>query len=170
MGLRCRPPRKKDNSWDEFDFFSVQLLAFAEQHDPGVMPTATELAAAGATGLSNAVSKHGGFPAVARRLGLIVRSTSEGAPEIWDVQRLGDQLRTFTATFYPNLAFGNHLPSETQLRRCGRNDLSYAVSKFGGYKRVQELLGFEPRPVGARPPSRHDPMTAIAALEGLGLD
>lgn len=151
MGLKFRKAPRRRNNWKNFDTFSRALLDFTREHDAGVMPTASELKAAGENPLCNAITFHGGFPAVARRLGLIVRNARrEGAPETWDESRLSNQLRTFTATFFPALALSNCLPSEAQLRKCGRNDLCYAISKFGGYKHVQEHLGFAPRPVGPR--------------------
>lgn len=152
MGLKSRKAPASRNTWSDKAYFSAALLAFADARDPGVMPTASELKAAGESQLANAVTTHGGYPAVARALGLLVRNArKEGAPELWDRERLADQLRTFTATFYPSLAVYNRMPSESQLRRCGRNDLCYAISKWGGYKRVQEELAFAPRLVGPRP-------------------
>lgn len=151
MGLEFRPPPGRRGKWKEFDYFSRALLDYVQQHDAGVMPTASELKAGGEYQLCTAVTYHGGFPEVARRLGLIVRNArKEGAPRTWDREKLSSQLRTFTATFFPALALSNCLPSEAQLRKCGRNDLCYAISKFGGYKRVQEQLGFASRPVGPR--------------------
>jgi hypothetical protein len=166
MGLKARKAPKSAHIWQDKELFTRSLFAFTEQHDPGVMPTANELKSAGEHQLANAVTVHGGYPAVARSLGLIVRSAKkEGAPETWDEKRLADQLRTFTATFFPGLALGNRLPSEAQLRKCGRNDICYAVSKFGGYKAVQERLGFVPRQVGPRrAASLHDHPASSSSL------
>lgn len=150
LGLRYRRAPKEAKALHDEESFTAALLDYTAQHDPGVMPTAVELKAAGEGQLAQAISVHGGYPAVARRLGLIVRSGNEGAPQVWTEEKLAEKLRTFTATFYPALALSNCMPSESQLRKCGRNDLSYAISKFGGYKRVQETLGFQPRPTGPR--------------------
>eukprot|EP00171_Calliarthron_tuberculosum_P007542 IDg7542t1 len=141
MGFRC----VRSRATMRFDFvkFTEKVLAFAHEHCPGKMPTAAELGRNGACGIANAVAVHGGYPAVARRLGLELRNTAaQGAPATWDQQRLGAELRAFTRAHYPDLALANQLPTERQLRKEGRNDLSYAVQKFGGFTRVMESLAF----------------------------
>lgn len=144
MGFRC--VRSRATLRFDFDKFADKVRAFALTHCPGKMPTAAELGARGACGIANAVAVHGGYPAVARRLGLELRNTAaQGAPAIWDQQKLGAELRTFTQAHYPELALANHLPTERQLRKQGRNDLSYAVQKFGGFTKVMEILAFASR-------------------------
>ncbi len=149
MSYSCRRAYKKRKFWKEFESFKKKLLEYAAVHCPGRMPTAAELGANGASGLANAVAMHGGYPEVARRCGLEVRNTaSQGAPQTWDQHRLGVELRAFTAQFYPDLALSNRLPTERQLRKEGRNDLSYAVKKFGGFAKVRDSLGFAEKRAG----------------------
>lgn len=130
----------------DFDSFAKSVRAFADLHCPGKMPTAAELAQHGKRNIANAVAVHGGYPLLAARLGLQMRNTaSQGAPLTWDMQRLGTELRAVTRMHYPDLAMANQLPTERMLRKLGRNDISYAVQKFGGFTKVMECLAFSPR-------------------------
>lgn len=45
------------------------------------------------------------------------------------------------------------MPTEQKLRKQGRNDLSYAIKKFGGFARVRVQLAFAEKgkgPLGRR--------------------
>lgn len=149
MGLKCRRVAKKRLFRTDFGVFKASLLDFAGKHCPGRMPTANELNAKGATGLAIAVTYHGGFPAVAKKLGLAGRNTrSQGAPQMWDKARLSKELRLFTVKHLPELALKDQMPSERQLRGFGRNDLSYAINKFGGFATVTKLLNFSEKKRG----------------------
>lgn len=154
MGYKCRRAYKRRMVLKEFDSFKADLLKFVEQHCPGRMPTADELMKNGASGLANAVAVHGGYPAVAKRVGLQGRNTAaQGAPHTWDLQRLGVELRELTRMHYPELALANRMPTEQKLRKQGRNDLSYAIKKFGGFARVRVQLAFAEKgkgPLGRR--------------------
>lgn len=144
MNLRCA--RYRATLRFDFKTFSEQVCKFSDKHCPGKMPTAAELIKNGASSIANAVAVHGGYPTVANRLKLQLRNTeSQGARTLWSRQRLGAELRAFTREYYPELALGNHMPTERQLRKEGRNDLSYAISKFGLKKDVMRLLGFTPK-------------------------
>ncbi len=62
---------KRHGYWQDFANVKHELLAFIEEcGTPGVMPTDTELRQARRSQLSEAISKHGGFGAVAQQLGL----------------------------------------------------------------------------------------------------
>lgn len=157
MGLKCRRQAKKRMYWKDFDSFQAALLAFVKKYTNGRMPTGDELQAKGESGLANAVAVHGGYPVVAKKCGLAVRNTSsQGAPETWDKERLRGELREFTSTHYPDLALANQLPTESQLRQKGRNDLSYAVHKFGGFNKVRQLLSFSKRKTGPLSARKYD--------------
>ncbi len=71
LGLELAYTAKPADYWKEFVNVERELLAFIEKKGAsGVMPTNTELYNAGLSSLGYAIQKHGGFSAVARRLGL----------------------------------------------------------------------------------------------------
>lgn len=149
MGLRCRRVARKRLYWKDFEVLKKALLEFSEQHCPGYMPTGDELMSKGCSAITNAIAAHGGFPAVAEKLGLRARNTkAQGAPKTWDEQRLKLQLHAFTLTYCPDLARSQTIPTERQLRKHGRNDLSYAINKFGGYAAVAKALGLQQKQRG----------------------
>lgn len=142
MGLRCRRAPKKRMYWKDFDVLKKALIEFSNEHCPGRMPTGEELRSRGGSAITNAIAAHGGFPTVASMCGLAARNTrSQGAPKTWDVQRLRMELHAFTLAHFPTLARTKIIPTERQLRKHGRNDLSYAINKFGGYAKVARELG-----------------------------
>lgn len=144
MGLSCRRAARRKQYWKDFSVLEKALLDFARENCPGRMPTGDELMAKGCSAITNAVATHGGFPAVARRLGLTARNTkSQGAPRVWDEARLKMELHAFTIKYFPDLARTQTIPTERQLRKYGRNDLSYAVNKAGGYAAVAKALGLQ---------------------------
>lgn len=150
MGLRCRRVPRKRLYWKDFEVLKNALLKFSEQHCPGYMPTGDELMSKGCSAITNAVAAHGGFPAVAEKLGLLARNTkAQGAPKTWDEQRLKLELHAFTLTYFPDLARSQTIPTERQLRKHGRNDLSYAINKFGGLAAVAKALGLQQKKRGA---------------------
>eukprot|EP00177_Eucheuma_denticulatum_P003061 GFKZ01005513.1.p1 GENE.GFKZ01005513.1~~GFKZ01005513.1.p1 ORF type:complete len:436 (+),score=43.78 GFKZ01005513.1:242-1549(+) len=142
MGLKCRRAARSSLYWKDFKVVKKALLEFSDKHCPGCMPTGDELTAEGWSALTNAIPVHGGFPSVAKKLGLKPRNTrSQGAPNRWDEKRLRMELHAFTMTHFPDLARSQTMPSESQLRKNGRNDLSYAINKFGGYAAVADATG-----------------------------
>lgn len=142
MGLKCRRAARTSLYWKDFNVVKKALLEFSDKHCPGYMPTGDELTAEGWSALTNAIPAHGGFPSVANKLGLKPRNTrSQGAPSRWDEKRLRMELHAFTMAHFPDLARSQTMPSESQLRKHGRNDLSYAINKFGGYAAVAEATG-----------------------------
>lgn len=149
MGLRCRRAPKKRLYWKDFEVLKKALLEFSEQHCPGYMPTGDELMSKGCSAITNAIAAHGGFPAVANKLGLCARNTkAQGAPKTWNEQRLKLELHAFTMTYLPDLARTQTIPTERQLRKYGRNDLSYAINKFGGFAAVARALGLRQKTRG----------------------
>lgn len=144
MGLKCRRRTKEKCYWREFETVRNALLEFAAQHCGGCMPTGDELNSNGCSGLRNAIVAHGGFTEVAKRVGLTARNTrAQGAPVRWEMERLRMEVHAFVMGHFPELARRRLMPSEGMLRRFGRNDLSYAISKFGGYRKVAEAMGLE---------------------------
>lgn len=77
--------RKPNGYWDDFANVECELHTFIEEHGTrGVMPTKPELEKAERSDLSNAIRKHGGYPAVAERLGLQL-TYSRKSPSYWDL-------------------------------------------------------------------------------------
>lgn len=146
MGLRCRRAPKKRMYWKDFDVLKKALLEFADERCPGRMPTGDELVEGGASSVANAIAAHGGFPEVAKKCGLNARNTrSQGAPVTWDEGRLRTELHAFTVAYLPGLAKTRTIPTERELRKFGRNDLSYAINKFGGFAKITKVLGLQQR-------------------------
>lgn len=144
MGLKCRRQTREKWYWREFETLRKALLSFAREHCSGCMPTGDELNSEGCSGLRNAIVTHGGFAKVATKIGLKARNTrAQGAPVRWEMERLRMEVHAFVMMHFPELARRRLMPSEGMLRRFGRNDLSYAISKFGGYQKVAEVMGLE---------------------------
>lgn len=144
MGLRCRRRTKERLYWREFETVRKALLKFSREHCRGRMPTGDELNSEGCSGLRNAIVAHGGFAEVAKKVGLRARNTgAQGAPVRWEMERLKMEVHAFVMGHFPELARRRLMPSEGMLRKFGRNDLSYAISKFGGYQKVAEVMGLQ---------------------------
>ena len=144
MGLRTRKSRRE---WSGFHDVETALSRYSEN---GRMPTARQLHEAGEGGLAYAVVSNGGFRKVAKRLGLRCRGCSgQGAPNVWDEKKLKKEVLAFVMAQYPALARQGIMPSEKMVRSRGRADISYAIGKFGGFKKVAALLGMKTRRASA---------------------
>lgn len=146
MGLRCRGRPRKRGFWKDFDPLRKELIAFSKQFCPGRMPTADELSAKGLSAVANAIPPHGGFRMVAEKCGLRRSGKgNQGAPNVWNKQRLRKELLTFVQVQDLQQSI---MPTESQLRKHGRNDLSYAIKKFGGFAVVAEIVGLRKKEKG----------------------
>ncbi len=132
--LRLSLGRKHPNYWDDFDNYKNALLAFIEEHGKsGVMPTQNELVEARRHDLANATWRnHGGYPVVARRLGLkfayIAKPTGH-----WDnISNLQYDL----LSFIDEHGTQGIMPKHEELQKAGRDDLAAAIQKHGGYAAV----------------------------------
>lgn len=149
MGLKCRRKAKKRRYWGDFGALRIALEKFSAKHCPGYMPTGDELTLKGHSALTNAIAMHGGYPEVAKRLGLKARNDyKQGAPKTWTEKRLKIEIFSFVMRWEPEYARQGWMPTERMLRKRGRNDLSYAVSRFGGFKKVAEMVGLTMRKRG----------------------
>lgn len=146
MGLRGRKACRPRGYWRDFETVREVISSFASKHCPGLMPTADELAAKGQRDVVNAIAAHGGFPEVARRCGLVARNVKkQGAPVVWDEARVRREYLSFLMRYYPRLARERVMVGEKQLREHGRNDLSYAIGKLGGFTALRQRLGLKKR-------------------------
>jgi hypothetical protein len=150
--LRLKRPhaRRPDRYYHDFDRLARALRAFARRqgHGAQVMPTQTELRAAGRHELNTAVEWHGGYVAVAVRLGLRPRSAPRKPPRYWnDFANVERELREFITTHN----CGDVMPSRDVLCGAGRNDLAVALRKHGGSVAVAQRLGLRPASQAPRP-------------------
>lgn len=157
MNLKGRRDARSRGYWRDFSAVYDELLKFSGKYCPGVMPTADELSSKGLSCLVNAIASHGGFPSVAEKCGLMPRNVKrQGAPAVWDEIRLRREYLSFLMTFYPQLAKERIMVGERQLRKYGRNDISYAIGKFGGFARLANELGFRKRTFKGLPLGKSD--------------
>ena len=139
LGLRLPSPRKPSGYWDDFSNLERELLAFIhDSGSPGFMPTQDELKRAGQSTLATAISRHGGFSAVAERLKLKSLYTAK-PPGYWDdFSNLERELLTFIQEY----GSAGVIPTDGELRTSGRSDLANAIRKHGGSQSVAERLGW----------------------------
>jgi hypothetical protein len=99
--------------------------------DLGRMPTQRELMHRGRSDISSAVRRFGGASAVARALGIPQAGTGS-----WkSIEDLRPHLDPIVAEL-------GRLPAQADLRERGRQDLVGAIHKYGGHRRVAEVLGY----------------------------
>lgn len=99
----------------------------------GRMPTSEELKDRGLSALG-AAQKHGGYPAVAKQLGVSPATDAKPAGYWEDFAHLEDELR-------PIIAELGRMPTYGELNERHRQDLTGAITKHGGYPAVAEKLG-----------------------------
>ena len=129
--------RTPNGYWNNFSNLERELIAFIEEHGtPSVMPTYTEFKNAGRGDLARAVSKHGGFPSIAARLGL--ESTYKAKPPgYWDdFFNLRNELLAFVESY----GVSGVMPTQPELHQAGRSDLIGAIQRHGGHRSVSEKL------------------------------
>lgn len=146
MGVHGRKDSRPRGYWRDFSRVRDALVHFSQTHCGGIMPTADELSSKGLGCIVNAIASHGGFPTVAQKCGLKPRNArKQGAPTVWDEARVQKEYLSFLMTYYPQLARERSMVGERQLRSHGRNDLSYAISKFGGFSKLGRDLNLKKR-------------------------
>lgn len=146
MGVHGRKDSRPRGYWRDFSRVRDVLVEFSQTHCDGIMPTADELSSKGLGCIVNAITSHGGFPTVAHKCGLKPRNArKQGAPTVWDEMRVQKEYLSFLMTYYPQLARERTMVGERQLRLHGRNDLSYAISKFGGFAKLGRELDLKKR-------------------------
>ena len=128
--------KKPAGFYDDFEVVAKGVRKYiAATGTWGVMPSPGELCEAGESGLSFAITSHGGFPKTASRLGLPTRRKPIGhwTPETIEAEVLG-----FVAEYGEPGVF----PTGTLLRTCERTDLENAFNDYqGGTRALAETLG-----------------------------
>jgi len=136
--------RKPLGYWNDFANVERELRTFIARHcKDGVMPTQSELVRAKCATLSHAVSKHGGFVAIAERLGL-QNSNADKPSGYWsDFANLEREIRAF------NAAHGTEdlMPTKKALLSAKRRDILHAIRAHGGVAIVAQQLGLERKEV-----------------------
>ena len=123
-----------------FTNIEEEIRKFSQQYyyDPSKMPTLQDLKQCGRKDLIYAIQNQGGFRYFAKRLDLKIGKMN---CTNWTFGKLRKEILVFREDYYPVLEFYRVMPNEVQFRRYGRNDISYAIRKFGGHKKVRERLG-----------------------------
>jgi hypothetical protein len=137
IGVFSRVP-KPPNYWSDFRNLEAELLAFIAEHGrAGMMPTASDLREAGCGSLCHVVVQHGGFVAIAERLGL-ERPHARRPVGYWrDFNNIAGELRAFLRR-RPKSERAR-MPTEAELTAAGCVSLVRAISRHGGCGRLRRL-------------------------------
>src|SRR5260370_39659314 len=112
-----------------------ELRAFMREHHLESMPTADTLIRAGRGDLSGAVTKLGGFPAIAREVG--IPGSGKRPAHSWTLEAIRQELITFAAERgYPDI-----MPRQRDLQEAGRFDLVKAIQEAGGALVIARQFG-----------------------------
>jgi hypothetical protein len=127
---------KPPGYWDDFSNVERKLLEFIQEYGKqGVMPKDNELRQAGQSSLSVAIGKHGGYSAVAERLGLRAANKRRG---YWDdFTNVEYELRNFIEEH----GIPDVMPTDQELAKAKRKNLAHAIQKHGGCSVVARRLG-----------------------------
>ncbi len=134
-----RASRRPCHYWEDPANLEQEIRAFIEAHgaDPS-MPTAHDLDAAGRADLAGAIASHGGYGAVAARLGLRSRYRPRG---YWaDMAHVDAEVRAI----WRELGQPAQLPGMSQLAALGPPGLPGAIYRHGGARAVAQRLGLRP--------------------------
>ncbi len=140
LGLQQRVSSKQPGYWTDFANVERELkLWIATYGSPGTMPALQVLRMNGQTSLASAIAQHGGFPAVAQRLGLIYTYTAKPAGYWDDFSHIEQAVNAFIEEY------GTHgvMPTRGELRDAGWHDLEIALGKHGGSVAVAERMGLQ---------------------------
>lgn len=139
LGLAHRGKRRPRKYWQNPDNVDREVLAFIAEHgEPDVMPAQLAITRAGRTDLSLAITRNGGYYAVAERLGLRRSDARHPANQWADFATLERELRAFVAE--PGRP--QRMPTQGELKAAERHDLHYAVQRYGGTRAVAGRLGW----------------------------
>lgn len=131
--------KKRGGYWHDFENVRRELFAFIKQHGvPGRMPTKAELEAHQMGSLCMAIDLHGGFPAVAKNLKLVL-SYNRKPRGYW---KDSGNLKAEIATVAEQLGNPNVLPTHEELKQIGRTDLINAIASNGGWPSVARKISF----------------------------
>jgi hypothetical protein len=138
LGLAEIPLQKPDGYWLSFENVTLAIDSYNQTYGtPGQMPGQIALNRTGHSTLARAISVyHGGFAAVASRLGLTY--TGPRPPGYW--QEWANLEQELTA-YIQNQGTPGQMPLLETLRQHERYDLINAFTTHGGYHTVADRLG-----------------------------
>lgn len=146
FGLTYMYKTKPDRYWEDFANVQQEILDFNQaQGISGRMPTTIELRDAGKHSLALAINAHGGFPAVAKRLGLVAKTKPNG---YWDDFA---NLELELLAFIQEQGTSGVMPTIKALEDAGRSNLVFAIHKHGKVATVRERLGLRTSPKHSGP-------------------
>ncbi len=138
LGLKCSESHKPSGYWHDFENIRKELLKFVAKHGTdGMMPIDAEFKKANLSHLASAIRRHGGFAAVAEKVGL--KFSAERKPlGYWnDFGSVKSEIEAFIAKHgTPGV-----MPSPFELNEVGCTNLVNAIKKHGGVAVVAERLG-----------------------------
>src|SRR5258707_2898427 len=136
LSLEFAYTRKRLGHWNDFTNVRQALLDFVEAYGtPGVMPTRSELQAAGRGDLIHAFDAHGGVLAVAERLGFAYNVKPDG---YWDDFA---NVKAALLQFIEEYGTPGVMPTGRELRKAGQAALHAALDRHGGISAVARSLG-----------------------------
>ncbi len=129
LGLKLVSTAKPSGYWNNFAHIEQELNQYIQERGTsGVMPTHSELSKAGRLDLVNAIQgTHGGFTAVAQRLGLQQHISGKQAGYWKDFANVEQELRSWIARH----GLPGTMPTQHLLRQAGQTGLSTAIIKHG---------------------------------------
>jgi hypothetical protein len=137
LGLQLSYTKRAMGYWKDFANVERELLEFIHTDGTvGIMPSRDELQAARLSGLSDAVIKHGGFAAVATRLGLT--HTASKPNGYWDdFANVERELLVFIQTH----GVEGVMPTAIEIAKAKQSSLVMGVNKHGGFSTIANRLG-----------------------------
>lgn len=149
LGLQLSSSSRPDGYWNDFSHVEQELRSFIEeQGNAGIMPTTAQLEDAGYGNLLHGIIKHGGFPAVAQRLGLKLSSTAKPNGYWKDFAHIEQELRQYIQ----EQGTDGVMPTQSELNQAHRQDLVNAIRRFhGGLTVVAQRLGLQQRVSSKQP-------------------
>lgn len=134
--LPMRTTKRPRGHWTDKAVLYAEILSYTTRNGhPGLMPRREELMQAGRADLCYAISKHGGFSALAAKLHLMWH----GPSGYWRSFR---NLRKRLTAWVKLRGAGEKMPSYQELYSCGRYDLIFGIALHGGFMNVAARMNF----------------------------
>lgn len=134
VGLQLAHNQKPNGYYNDFaNVVSEVIDAVKQLGTLGQMPSSGDLSGLGRSGLTVGIIRHGGFHAVASRLGLKPGRMPNG---YWKDSTIKEHVVAFIADFGQRGVF----PTGNELRLNGRADLEVAIARHGGGYRFARML------------------------------
>ena len=135
---RDKKQLKPPGFWDDFANLKTEIEALiTELETPGILPSASQMAAARRTAINAAIAKHGGRKAVADKLGLTYSYDAAPTGYFNDPNNVEAELRKFLeGSETPDV-----MPTSADLVKASRSSLAAAISRHGGVNQFAERMG-----------------------------